>query len=242
MRHLLIVLCLAPLAACASQSEEMLSFSDRQRASFRLADSLEQRANYDAAIDIYRQMLAEGDAPMETYTRMADGFRKLGRAEEAAIALHAAALQNPSDTKITSKLAYALIDAGKYKEAVGFFDQLNAMEPQQHMHLSGKGIAFDYAGNHAAAQEIYEMALALAPDSPAVRNNLALSLMLCRRYDDAISILKPLAAGDHANLTIRQNLALAYSLKGDKAHALLYGSKLTQEQAEERLQSLGQRN
>ena len=49
--------------------------------------------------------------------------------------------------------------------------------------------------------------------------NLALSLALSGRYDDAVAVLGPLALGPDGTPGERQNLALIHALRGDSRNA-----------------------
>ena len=102
---------------------------------------------------------------------------------------------------------------------------------------NGKAIALDHSGDHAGAQELYRKALALSPDSLLTQNNLAMSMILNGQIDDAIALLETLNKRKDANATVRQNLALAYGLKGNPARAReLNLQDVSPEQAEQNLQ------
>jgi tetratricopeptide (TPR) repeat protein len=131
---------------------------------------------------------------------------------------------------------YALIDAGKPEEAVTLFDRIIAEKPENAAAYTGKGVAFDYAGNHLAAQELYKRALSLSPDSVSIRNDLAMSLILNDQCDEAITLLEELNAQHPGNKTVRQNLALAYGLNNESKKALALNLQdLTPDQAHENM-------
>jgi tetratricopeptide (TPR) repeat protein len=77
------------------------------------------------------------------------------------------------------------------------------------------GVAYDMLGRHGDARGAYERGLAIAPDDPSLRNNLGLSQALAGDYAAALGTLEPLAVGPGSTARARQNLALAYGLKGD---------------------------
>jgi Flp pilus assembly protein TadD len=74
-------------------------------------------------------------------------------------------------------------------------------------------------GHHAAAQEAYRVALGAAPSSIAVQVNLGLSMALSGNAAGAVRLLKPLAAAPDAAPRIRQDLALALAMNGQKEEA-----------------------
>jgi len=131
------------------------------------------------------------------------------------------------------KQAYALIDT-RPQEAAALFDKLIAQKPDDALAYNGKAVALDHSGNHASAQALYGQALKLSPDSPSIKNNLAMSMILNGQTKGAIALLEPLA--NQGNKTIRQNLALAYALNGDKKKALAINQEdVSPEEAKENM-------
>lgn len=117
-----------------------------------------------------------------------------------------------------------LIESGKEQEAITVFDKIIAIDPKNALAYNGKAVAFDHTGNHLAAQDLYQTALKLSPNSLAIKNNLAMSLILNKQVKQAIAILEPLSKKpgidkDQSGDVIRHNLALAYGISGqyDKA-------------------------
>jgi len=74
--------------------------------------------------------------------------------------------------------------------AVAAFRAALADNPQSIDALNGLGIAFDRLGRYDIARGYYDMALALAPDSPLVLNNLGYSLYLQGQDAAAIPFLR----------------------------------------------------
>ena len=97
--------------------------------------------------------------------------------------------------------------------------------PRETAALVGRGVALDGLGRHAEAQASYRAALARDPGDLPARNNLALSLALSGQYDEAAQRLGDLAASADATPQVRQNLALVYGLKGDRAAATRVGAE-----------------
>jgi Flp pilus assembly protein TadD len=231
-RHLFILFALASLAAC--DLSPMQSSPDSEKDPMVAAERLEKNGNLAGAAVLYQQAAAKEDAPPAAYSKLAAVLRKQGRSADAVTVLREALLKKPGNTAIMSQLGYALIASGEPQGAVSVFDELTAIEPANAMHYNGKAVAFDNAGNHVAAQEIYQKAMSLSPDSVPIKNNYAMSLILDKKFDEAIAMLEPIAQKEGSNATVRQNLALAYGLKGDSAQAFTINRKdLTPQQAEE---------
>jgi len=129
-----------------------------------------------------------------------------------------------SQIETMRKNGNALIESGKEQEAITVFDKIIAIDPKNALAYNGKAVAFDHSGNHLAAQDLYQTALKITPNSPAIKNNLAMSLILNKQIKQAIAILEPLSKKpgidkDQSGDVIRHNLALAYGISGqyDKA-------------------------
>ena len=81
------------------------------------------------------------------------------------------------------------------------------------------GVADDFIGQHAYAQARYQQGLRIAPGDRSLMLDLALSLALSEKFDQAIASLRPLAFAPGATPQERQTLALIYGLKGDQKEA-----------------------
>jgi tetratricopeptide (TPR) repeat protein len=85
--------------------------------------------------------------------------------------------------------------------------------------LSAYGVALDQTGSHATAREMYQAALTLSPNNAVVESNLAMSMMLDGRIDQAETTFRRLVARPDATAQMRQNLAMVEALKGNVVEA-----------------------
>ncbi|MDE3059701.1 MAG: tetratricopeptide repeat protein [Pseudomonadota bacterium] len=174
-------------------------------------------------------------ADTQGVVQAADNLRKSGDAGGAVRMLRDAQAKTPEDPDVLLHLGYALIAADEPEEAVNIFDKLLALHPDNALAYGGKAVAFDHAGNHLAAQDLYEKALAITPDSLSLQNNLAMSMILNDQLDQALALLEKLNRRE-SNPTVRQNLAMAYALTGDSKKALALNLEtLSPEQAQENM-------
>ena len=74
-------------------------------------------------------------------------------------------------------------------------------------------------GRHTEAQASYRAALTESPTSVNVANNLAMSLLLDGKAEEARAMLEPLARRGTAPPRVRSNLAVARAATGDEAGA-----------------------
>lgn len=92
-------------------------------------------------------------------------------------------------------------------------------DPHNTTALSDMGVARDLLGRHKEAQAAYQEALAMDPQFFAAQVNLALSLAMTGRSDDAIRMLRPLASTASASPKLRHDLAAALAMAGNRDEA-----------------------
>ena len=135
-----------------------------------------------------------GHAPWSSVGVILVGLATLGsgRADARALAGNGGL---PEGTRFTAPDAVAgdpyqrgktLLASGDAPGAVAAFRAALADEPQSIDALNGLGVAFDRLGRYDIARGYYDLALAVAPDSPLVLNNLGYSLYL--QGEDAAAI------------------------------------------------------
>lgn len=226
---------LSVLAACDQMTPAPdKPLTEQEKSALSMADSMQKGGNYDGAADIYRELIAKQFSSTVPSVRLSSIYRANGKAQESVALMREAEKKAPADEAVLLELGYALIADNQPEEAVNVFDKLTAINHDSASAYNGKAVAFDHAGNHVAAQEIYQKALKLAPTSTTIQNNLALSMILNDQVDTAISLLEPISHRPNAPAAIRHNLALAYGVKGDMARARAINLKdMTPAQAEE---------
>jgi len=157
--------------------------------------------------DNYALMIQLGDAlnSLNAYPYAAEAYRK---------ALEVA----PRDTEALRGLGNSLLAQNRpilareqYEVAIGISD-----DPKL---FGAIGITLDMTEDHKAAQGYYRSGLEKVPGDLTLLNNLALSLMLDRQYDQAITTLNQVTADPRATVRHRQNLAMVYGLAGRKNDA-----------------------
>ena len=87
------------------------------------------------------------------------------------------------------------------------------------MALNDLGIARDLLGRHQDAQAAYRQAIGLEASMSGAQVNLALSLAMSGRADDAAPLLRPLASAPNASRSPRHDLAAVLATGGDRSEA-----------------------
>jgi Flp pilus assembly protein TadD len=188
-------------------------------AGLRIARAFRTAGDPSSSLQIYRNLTSQlpPDAPLRI--EFADALLE-ARAIDEAIGLYMAAPNNP---RAELGLARAQMALNQPAKALTFVDRAVVLAPRDVAVLVGRGVILDRLGRHSDAQASYRQALATAPRSLAARTDLALSLALSGRCDEALEILEPIARSATATPRDRQNLAFIYGLKGDEAAARSLG-------------------
>lgn len=175
--------------------------------------------DYSNAVALFRRAAAIAPHQAVPYVAAGDALRYMGNANEAIVAYRAALQRQAGYSLALEGLAKAYLMTGKPELAQGPLVTAATAERSSPKILLLQGVTADYSGQHAQAQAFYRAGLKLKPKDPALSLDLALSLALSGQYDEAISILYPIAYGPIASPRDRQTLALIYGLKGDMVAA-----------------------
>lgn len=179
----------------------------------RLGDAMREKGDPQGAIPFYRRAHARDHFNPAPLVGLGEALDDLGAYNDAAEAFRQALIGQPADARALRGLGNALLGLDQPALAIDQFEAALRARPDARCH-NGIGVARDRLGDHKGAQAAYRAGLALAPDDPAILNNLGLSLALSGDTDGAIAILEKLAGRPDASARQRQNLALAYGLAG----------------------------
>ncbi len=189
-------------------------------ASLRIARALRTAGDPRSAVQIYRRMVAAKGSTPDIQLEFGQVLMAAGLFDEAISVFTAIPPTSGIGAEAQFGLARAQLQMNQPAQALALIDRAIAMAPANPHILIGRGVALDRLGRHPEAQASYRAALAITPRSIAARNDLALSLALSGRSDEAIAILSPIARSADATAADRQNLAFIYGLKGDGSAAL----------------------
>lgn len=81
----------------------------------------------------------------------------------------------------------ALVDQGKYEEAIGYYNQSVALDPKMAMAWCGKGIALNGLGRYAEANDAFDKAIAISPSYSKAWYQKGNALYGLGRYEEAIA-------------------------------------------------------
>lgn len=158
--------------------------------------------------------------------KMTDAFIGLGRVEmlkgnysAALIGFSKARELEPSSVPALVGEAQALRSEGKHNAAIIKTNEAMMVAPNDIRVLKELAMLYDLMGKENLSEPLYHEIVALAPDQAAGHNNMGLNLMVRGAYQEAaLSFLNALTI-DGNNTRIKNNLATAYLLSGDKENA-----------------------
>jgi Flp pilus assembly protein TadD len=220
----------------ASKANKRAMKSEHSDITLKLARASEDAGDLPAAERLYRQVV-EKDGSVANYLELADFYRRHNSPRQALVFLNEALKNDPQNTDVMRSIANAEIDMGQPDQAVDMLDKALAITNNDAMLYNSKGVALDMLGKYTQARNAYDTAISLDPQQAATfKTNLAMSYISTEYYTKAINLLLPLVESGNATPSTRQNLALAYGLKGDTENAMKYASKdLPAAQAEENM-------
>ena len=149
----------------------------------------------------------------------ARGLRALTRYSEAAAVMRSAAVEAPRDFEVLGEYGKALADSGELAQAKDVLTRAYSDDRPDWTIMSVQGAVEDELGDHDGARKFYVDALKIAPGEPFLLNNLGLSYALTKQLPQAEATLREASASPHADVRVRNNLALVLSLEGKYAQA-----------------------
>jgi Flp pilus assembly protein TadD len=185
-----------------------------------IAAASRSSGDFGNAVNLYRHAATIAPANPEPLVALGDTLLEMGKPDEAIVSYNAALKLNPNYPAALRGLAKAYLKTGRPELASSPLAIAYQATPDDPKLLQLIGVADDYIGQHVNAQERYQQGLKIAPMDRSLILNLALSLALSEKFDQAIAELRPIAYAPNASPQERQTLALIYGLKGDDKSAL----------------------
>lgn len=150
---------------------------------------------------------------VQAYVR---GLKASGKRPEALAVLDSAVEADPENHQIKVEHGLLALELGQTDKAQTSLKKAAAGATGDWRVLSGLGVASSSQGRQKEAQRHFAKALELSPNNPAVLNNMAMSLILERKIDQAEVLLRRAAKGGAPPQQLALNLALAQELKNER--------------------------
>lgn len=200
--------------------------SDKEKNLLLLGASMQKSGDFKGAEEAYQRAIEMSGGNPAAHLALADTYLQQGKDQQALEMLEQAYQHTPHDAKLNLALGKLSIRRNEATKALNYFTAGLKGAPHDVDLLNGQGIALDMQSKHKKAEKAYKAALKNAESDHMVqiKNNLALSHIMSGKYDKAIALLEGMSETKDAAV-LRQNLALAYGLKGDFVKAREWGGK-----------------
>jgi Flp pilus assembly protein TadD len=213
----------------------VVQYDGRKAEIKKLADTAREKGDLNTAAQIEAQLIALDDKDSNSIIALSKTLRKMQKYNESKLLLEDSIKKNPTDDLLIIDLAKTLLYMGDADASIGRLSLVKTHKDRDFYNT--QGVAYENISKHKEAQEAFKAGLALNPNDDLLQNNLALSYIIDKRYDDGIKILESLANGPKSSPKYRQNLALAYGAKANPEKAMeLLLKDMSRKEAEENLQ------
>lgn len=211
--------------------EQALALDSTKAAAYmRLGQLYEQRGELEKAVATSRKGLAADTSNANYRYLLGSQLLQSGRAREAVDHLRTAVRERPWDAGAHQSLGQALTLAGREKEGQKYLLEVDSLEkaqsridnlrslaqthPNQPTRWVRLGDALRRSGRLGKAKEAYGVALSLAPNNVALRNNLANLAADLGRTREAIIRYRALLRQDSTLADVWLNLGVVYANAG----------------------------
>jgi Flp pilus assembly protein TadD len=206
---------LALLAACSPRGSTGLGSGPP---GLDVADAALRGGSPEIALQISGGILATDPNNEAALLTQGEALTALQRLDQAEVSFSKALAANP--TSVGAHIGLGRIRLGSDPAAAeALFLEAIKREPRNGVALNDLGIARDLQGRHTDAQEAYRQALGVNPDMTAAQVNLALSLAMTGKSQDAVQLLRPLATRPEASPQLRHDFAAVLAMGGDRVEA-----------------------
>jgi Flp pilus assembly protein TadD len=187
----------------------------------RLRIAAAAEASGDTELAASMSAAAAEEAPSNTQAQLnyAGLLLRAGKVGPAKDLLIRRLATSSDPVEIRQALAQIYLLSGQPENAIAELDKVLSSQPRDLRALANKGVALDLMGRHSEAQTVYAQARSIAPNDPAIANDLALSLALQGRVREAQDVLAPWKDAENAPERLKTNLGLLFQASGDAAQA-----------------------
>lgn len=188
----------------------------------RVARGTRDNGDFASAVTIYKRVHDLDGKRADVLVELGQVLSALGAHNEAAETFRKAVKLAPDNVDALRGLGNNLLAMDQAPLALEQFVAALALQEDPRLY-NGMGVVHDMNGSHDSAQSSYKSGLALSPNDLSLRSNMALSLALAGKFDEAIQILGRMIKEPGSTIRHRQNLALIYGLAGKFAEAASIG-------------------
>lgn len=134
-----------------------------QAVTFEQADALAREGQYEAALDVFRKIVASNPRDLRGRLQIGRLHVLMGNPELAEPVFRSVTLEDPASLEATLGLGHTLVALGRYDEAIVVLQRAEKLEPRNPEVLSALGNAHRLAGNTRRAVLLGDLAVQLVP-------------------------------------------------------------------------------
>lgn len=185
---------------------------------YNLAVLAAQTEQYEASISYYKDLLAEGDAPVSYYLEITEVYKKIGDTQAVLNTLQDARLKFPENQSVLLNLIQLFAQNNEYKAIAPIIDEAIAQDPESIELNYLAGYSNETIGNTDLSKRYYGRVLELDPNN--YEANLALGLIFLNSFlQDGEDIESQYQA---QNLLLKANEIRPYDVNALKSLSLYY--------------------
>ncbi len=186
----------------------------------RRAIELYELKQPQAAIPLYRQVIAERPTMEVAYTQLAMLQWELGQPGDAIATLRDAVRAGIGSTPVRSRLGTYLAETGNVKEALPLLRQVTADDESDLDALNALGIAEGRAGQPREAAATFERILRLDPSNTMAIENLGSIALTEGRWNDARVLFTRALEADPSSTQAHNGLGVVEMKAGNRRAAI----------------------
>ncbi len=169
------------------RDEEMISY---------YAFTLTLEGDTGKALEYYKKAVPLQPNFYPQYIHIADIYYQKGNYAEALDYYNKALSLLPNNKNAMETAAMCLMLLGRYPDAIKAYSRLAGFYPDEYEHRMYLGICYRKIGRYGDAEKNLEIAMKMEPGSQPVRYNLAATLMMLGRLQEAAGTLVPVIRED----------------------------------------------
>lgn len=226
------------LRSAVAEAEELLKQNPDNLQARRMLGRIYTRSIGDAqqgkvneemvkkAIEQYRIITQKDPSDLESWLTLGRLERVSQNSVEAEKAFKKALERDADNEDALTGLAMVYSDVGDTKKMIEMLRQATNKSPNERS-LATLGAAYEQMRDFGSAAEVFKRALALKPDSIAIKRALAQNLLWSEHFDEALKEYTELAEADPKDALAPLRMSEIYRQKKmfDKAHAALAKAK-----------------
>jgi tetratricopeptide (TPR) repeat protein len=200
-----------------------------------LLDSMVAQEHYDAAIQLLNQEKRRPGAPVAQLDALLADTALRGRKLDVAVQQYSRLVTSkPNSAFDHLRLGDAYLQKGNTQQAVSEIETAKNLNPKDAQSNAMLGLALNKAGKDADAERAYRAALALQPENPLVKNNLAyLIAEKGGNLDDALRLAQEASRQQPDNTALADTVAFIYLKKNLPDSAIQILSNATRKNPKE---------